>query len=735
MHSRHADTPSYPRPRAKVRRRRLATARLLSVALAAMILLVAVPPQPQAQERSAAGLSITVLSNHPDMLSGDDALVEIGLPRRAAVPPGLAVTVDGRDVTGSFAVRRDGRYLGLVTGLRLGANTLTVSAPGHQDASLELTNHPIGGPIFAGAQVQPWRCATEEHGLGPSLDAQCNTPTVHEFFYRSKKHRGFRSYNPAKPPPRRDIRTTTTDEGHTVPYIVRRERGVIDRGIYDIAVLYRPGARWRPWAPQPAWNGKLLWTFGGSCQPYHAQQPPEGRPDQPVSPGVLDHRALSRGFAVASSAMTVLGSNCNPVVAAEAMMMVKEHLVETYGPVRYTIGLGGSGGSILQLQIAEAYPGLLDGITMFGTLPDLMSTATENFDCRLLLRYFRVTSAEDWSDAAMRAVAGHAPQSSCHGWIDTFSFSAMLGNPTVGCTTPLRGYRETDDGRIVSDEPEPSWVYDPEHNRDGVRCTIFDYMGEVFGRDGEGFARRPYDNAGIQYGLTALLDGDISADQFVDLNTRIGGLDLDYQFEPSRTVADARAVAAAYRSGQVVSGRSLAGVPILDASVEPTKRDVHSPIHSWTLRERLTAANGSAANHVIRQGMSKGRLFRLMDRWLARLEADAEPGTLAARVARAKPPRAAHSGTYAGAKPRMVAGAPLRDDVLKCQLKPLDRRDYAGMPQPFTAEQWLRMVMTFPNGVCDWDRPGVAQTTTVPWAEYGEPQVDRDGLLHSPASR
>ena len=691
-------------------------ARILVLILVATSL-VAITPLP-ASPAAADELHITVLSNRPDMLSGGDALVEIALPKHTSIPAGLAVTVDDRDVTGAFALRAGGRFMGLVTGLDIGDSTLTARAPGLGETSVTLTNHPIGGPIFAGAQVQPWRCATSEHGLGPADDEQCNTATVHQFFYRSRKHRDFRPYDPDRPPPRRDIRTTKTDEGHRVPYIVRRERGVIDRGIYDIAVLYEPGRAWRPWAPQKAWNHKLLWTFGGSCQPYHAQQPPEGRPDQPVSPGVLDHLALSRGFAVASSAMTVLGNNCNPVVAAEAMMMVKERLVETYGPVRYTIGQGGSGGSILQLQIAEAYPGLIDGITMFGTLPDLITIATENFDCRLLLRYFRVAAAESWTESEIRAVAGHAPQAACVGWVDRFGFSAMLGDPTVGCTTPLRRFRETDDG-LVRDEPEAPWVYHPEDNPDGVRCTIFDYMGEVFGRNDEGFALRPYDNVGVQYGLQALLDGRISTEQFVDLNSRVGGLDLDYRFQSSRVAAHPQALAAAYRAGQIVSGRGLDGVPILDASVVPTKRDVHSPIHSWTLRDRLLAANGTGANHVIRKGMDKRAMFRVMDRWLTRMEADTAPRTPADRAARNKPARATDSGTYTGAKPRMVAGAPLRDDVVKCQLKPLDRADYAAMPRSFTPAQWLRLLAAFPNGVCDWQRPGVAQTTTVPWATYG----------------
>jgi hypothetical protein len=676
------------------------------------------------------GLRVKVLSNRADLLSGGDALVEVVLPTRGTVPPGLAVKVDGRDVTRSFAVRRNGRFVGLVTGLRVGRNVLTVRARGLDGVRLVLTNHPVGGPIFAGPQVQPWRCATEENGLGPPRDAQCNTPAVYKLFYRSVRANAFRPFDPTNPPPKRDIAQTTTDQGHTVPYIVRRERGVIDRGIYDIAVLYQPGAPWRPWAPQRAWNRKLLWTFGGSCQPFHAQNPPDERPDPARAPGVMHHRALSRGFAVASSGMSVLGNNCNTVVSAEALMMIKEHLIERYGPVRYTFGIGGSGGSMQQVQIADAYPGLLDGIVPHATFADLLTTVTETFDCRLLTRYFSGTPTQAWDPDAIQAVVGHGSPSTCRSWVATFGYPAMFGDPTIGCTTPVRTYRETRNGAVRTQDEAP-WVYDPISNPGGVRCTIFDYMSAIFGhRQSDGFAGRPYDNIGVQYGLQALLDGRISAEQFVDLNATVGSMDIDYRFQPTRVAADPAALTAAYRSGQVTSGRALSRVPIVDASFSPADGDIHTAFHAWKLRDRLTAANGSAANHVIRQAPGGRTPFRLMDRWLTRIERDAAPGTPAARVVRNKPAAAVDSGAYGGTNPRVAAGAPLRDDILKCRLQPLTRTAYGAVS--FTDEQWARLQAAFGLGVCDWTRPGVGQTTTVPWASYAGGGLSRLGPAPKP---
>ena len=52
------------------------------------------------------------------------------------------------------------------------------------------------------------------------------------------------------------------------------------------------------------------------------------------------------------------------------------------------------------------------------------------------------------------------------------------------------------------------------------------------------------------------------------------------------------------------------------------------------------------------------------------------------------------------------AGAPLADDVLKCQLKPIDAKDY---DVSLTAEEMTRLRAIFPVGVCDYSKPGLGQ--------------------------
>lgn len=57
--------------------------------------------------------------------------------------------------------------------------------------------------------------------------------------------------------------------------------------------------------------------------------------------------------------------------------------------------------------------------------------------------------------------------------------------------------------------------------------------------------------------------------------------------------------------------------------------------------------------------------------------------------------------------PRQVAGGPLAENILKCQLKPLNAADYA--PVSFTSAQLARLQAAFASGVCDWNLPGVGQ--------------------------
>ena len=106
---------------------------------------------------ASPSLGLDVLSNRADVISAGEALVEVKIPAGVSVSK-VRVYDDGRDVTSAFALRQNGRFEGLVTGLALGRNMLTAKAQGARDATVTVTNHPNGGPVFSGPQVQPWVC-------------------------------------------------------------------------------------------------------------------------------------------------------------------------------------------------------------------------------------------------------------------------------------------------------------------------------------------------------------------------------------------------------------------------------------------------------------------------------------------------------------------------------------------------------------------------------------------------
>ena len=81
-----------------------------------------------------AKIQIKTISNRADLISGGDALVEIALSK-AKLASSLRVQLNGRDVSSAFAVRGNGRILGLVSGLVNGNNVLVASTSKSHAAS------------------------------------------------------------------------------------------------------------------------------------------------------------------------------------------------------------------------------------------------------------------------------------------------------------------------------------------------------------------------------------------------------------------------------------------------------------------------------------------------------------------------------------------------------------------------------------------------------------------------
>ena len=286
-----------------------------------------------------------------------------------------------------------------------------------------------------------------------------------------------------------------------------------------------------------------------------------------------------------------------------------------------------------------------------------------------------------------------------------------------------------------------SLVYNSVTNPKGVRCDLQDNQVNVYGRDPKtGFARRVFDNVGIQYGLAVFNAGRISAEKFLDLNERAGGYDADGRATSTRSVADTEALRAAYRTGRVNSASRLGSMPIIDnRKYVDTDANNHDRVRTFVMQARLKRANGRADNMVILTNPQNVKLVELMDHWLDNIANDHSQDSAAAKVARDKPAELADAcwtadgeritepASYRGpgrcnqlypahADPRLIAGEPLTNDVLKCTLKPVDPEDYR---QPLSAAQITRLKAIFPNGVCDNRRPGVEQQTTAEaWLKY-----------------
>jgi len=117
-----------------------------------------------------------------------------------------------------------------------------------------------------------------------------------------------------------------------------------------------------------------------------------------------------------------------------------------------------------------------------------------------------------------------------------------------------------------------------------------------------------------------------------------------------------------------------------------------------------------------------------MDTWLTALKKDTSTDAAIVKIRRAKPAglvdacwtkdgqKVVEKQKFMAGKcnelypshtfPRFVAGAPITNDVVKCQLKPISTSDYK---TAFSADELGSLKKIFPAGVCDWSKPGVEQ--------------------------
>lgn len=692
------------------------------------------------------GLSIVTVSNpHPDLVSGGEVLLRVRTARGVSARD-VHVTLNSADVTSDFSAQPDGTLLGLVTGLIDGANVVRADVSRRFDwrggARLVVVNHPITGPVFSGPQQKPFYCETTAFGLAPATMPECSAPTQvsYEYMSTSGAYKPWPAAGAPTPPYPSDLATTTVD-GKSVSYIVRLEQGTIDRGVYQIAALYN-GHDPSPSSPDSSWNGRLVYTFGGGCNSgYHQGRSTGGVIGAAAGPGGRD-LFLSQGYAVASNSLNVLDNNCSIPISAEAAMMTKEHFIDEYGPVVHTIGWGGSGGAIQQYNIADAYPGILNGIIPSVSFPDPVGATLEVVtDCRLLDNYF--AAHPGFTSAEQTAISGFGFYSSCPSWDASFANRIQATascNPAIPATVP----------------GDPNTIWNATTNPDGVKCDARQQIVNQLGVDpSTGFAPNPLDNVGVQYGLAALDAGTITPQQFADLNAGMGG--FDYLGDPiaQRTQASPSALHAAYADDLSNSAAQGLGItPVIDQRDDLDAipgANIHTSEWSFVIRARLQKAGNAANQVIIENGFDAAQVANVnayelsaMDQWLNNIQSDQGWRSLRTKIARDKPAGLAdgcflsdtqttptlqpggltatgHSGPCETvypihADPRLVAGQPEDLSTLKCALRPLDWNDY---PVTFTTAEKTELQSAFPDGVCDYGRPGPQQQRPIgTWLNY-----------------
>lgn len=483
---------------------------------------------------SSDHIKIETLSTKPWLVTGGDVLLQINVTSELDIEL-LRISLNEQDVSSLFRTLSPTSKQALLEGLPRGDSELAVLYPeGSYSTTLTLTNYPISGPIISGDHEEPFLCETSEFekvggGMLPqTTDENCSIQTQIGYVYWSytdETYKNWQSTYDTNPPS--DLGYISIQNVGVKPFIVRVETGVVNRAIYEVAMLHDDvNEMLNPWNFSKHWNHKLIYTHGGGCREGWFRQGNR-------TGGVMRKELFELGFAVVSSSLNVFGQNCNDLLASETHIMVKEQFIEHYGVPIYTVGTGRSGGSYQSHQTADNYPGVFDGIIVGSSFPDVTSSNIFSVaDSRLLHRYFTEINPEGFSVEQQRIISGFGVWES----IPNLSRGAARLDPLYG----LSEQPEEQGGELAS--PDLESLRYSRSNLEGLRPTVYDHTVNVYNKvSGEQSAQRPLDNVGVQYGLLALNRRLISPQQFIDLNRDIGGFDRDMNHIAARHKADTQA--------------------------------------------------------------------------------------------------------------------------------------------------------------------------------------------------
>lgn len=760
--------------------------RMLPLALFVSSMLACTDSDPVVTIPDSSDFALEVVSSRADHVTGGTALLtltgnnnQLELAQIQFRASGLTLEVL------RSSINADSQQW-LIGGIPTGSVTIdAISGTGQLLASIEIESHPITGPIFSGPQQYPFVCSSVlEWGVQPLVDHQeewgfpvvddsgdvvgyskdCSIEPFFEYQYRNTNGEYLAMPDDGSRPV--DMSTTTLTDGRLVDFVIRWERGTINRFLYSYAILADPSDRSvSPLDPGTVnWNGRLLFHFEGGVGVGHFQ----GR----INAGRARlAEALEQGYAVAYSSGNRTGEHYNLQVGGETALMVKEHFIKRFGPPLYTVAIGGSGGAIQQYVYQQNHPGLIDAGVPQYSYPDMVSQTIHVGDCELLEHYMDVTDRDN-------------PK-----WQITNNRSMLIGfNSTDAVPDPLAdikrqlGYASAPG----SNECIPAWrgltplSMNPHYGQvreqekmhppgimDSVQWTHYEDLKNIYGVDANGQARVPWDNVGVQYGLQALTEGNITEEEFLDLNAKIGGwkhpsemvqegfpflgeptaenfdpwsrrnMNLSAGNDPApRTQGDIQAISALYQSGMVFDGQL--NIPVIDwRHYLEEELDMHNSHQSFSARQRITNRMGDAGYQLIwftdaRPSASFDQTMQALDvlhDWVMNIKSNPEAGVAANRPETAVDACFATDGSLIAqgsdvwggvldnnapgtctqtfplySTSRIVAGGPIEGSVFKCTLKPLDTALSDGTYGNWIpdSDQIAQLRTIFPDGVCDY---------------------------------
>lgn len=677
---------------------------------------------------------LQIVSSRPDQVSGGDVRIRFERPparlRTFIFLNGERVELDRMTVNGNTVE-------GMLSGLDLGDNQLTVTHVAlrrsgigvTRSGAVTLTNHPITGPMFSGEQQHPFVCSVAaEFGIQPLVDSaeppgfnvydaegdiigysrNCSIDSFITYHYRTLGNRWADWPKDGSIPD--DMAMTTTLDGDEVEFVVRLERGTINRFVYSHAMLVDPAVIGLPGADDDIsrWNGRLVYNFQGGVGIGHTQ----GRW---AAASAKQPSVLALGHAITYSTGNRTGEHYNLQVGGETALMTKEHFVKRFGAPMYTVGLGGSGGGIQQYVYAQNHPGLLDAAVPVVSYPDMVTQTIHVSDCELLERYMDVTDRANpfWQTTANRSL------------LVGLNATDLLGNPFRDAQRAL-GYAAAPG----MTECVPAWRglsplalnpafgtvrnaqhYTPLSDILAIEWTHMDDLRHIYGRGEDGFARRAVDNVGVQYGLGALTRGQISADDFLRINFEVGGWKPTAElvqegfpfigsptpdnFDPwslrnhmlsdgdkpaPRHEGNLEAIAALWESGMIFRGDVR--IPTLD--IRPYQEailDMHNSHQSFALRQRVRnylvddehvkiwfAGIGDEPPFPGLQFSMEVTALTVMDEWMQNIIANPRSSVVANKPADAVDACFTHTGEVIAAGEGVWAGILDEDEAGDCTL-------------------------------------------------------------------